>query len=111
MWKTMYIAALSLLLVSAGQPADREKPKDSGRAAVSIKDRKFTPATVTIKKGQAVVWTNNDDMDHTVNADNGSFSSGTIKKKGTFEQTFKAAGRFPYSCKLHPREKGTVVVQ
>ena len=115
MCKTLLIALFALLLLAA-QPAPKDKPKPKApptppAAAVSIKDRKFTPETLTIKKGQTVTWTNNDDLDHTVNANDGSFSSGTLKKRGAFQHTFKTAGKFPYNCKLHPREKGTIVVE
>jgi len=112
MCKALLISAvLSLLLIGAAAPSRQRQPAMTNRVAVSIKDKKFTPATVTIKKGQTVVWTNNDDLDHTVKADNGSFTSPTIKKGGAYEYTFTKAGKFAYGCRLHPREKGTVVVQ
>ena len=97
-----------LLLVSGalGAPKDREPQED-----VSIKARAFTPATLKIKKGESVTWKNKDDADHTVDADDGSFSSGTIKSGKTFQHTFKKAGKYSYSCHLHPRMKGTIVVE
>ena len=38
------------------------------------------------------------------------FNSGTISVGATFQHTFAKAGTYPYSCKYHPRMKGTVVV-
>ena len=38
----------------------------------------FTPASINVKVGDTVVWTNNDDRDHTVVADDGSFKSGNL---------------------------------
>ena len=77
---------------------------------MSIKNRAFSPISLRIKKGETVMWKNNDTNDHTVDGDDGSFSSGTIKSGRTFRHTFKKAGKYTYSCKLHPRMKGTVVV-
>jgi plastocyanin len=78
---------------------------------VSIKGGKFNPAAVTIKAGDTVTWVNGDDKDHTVQAADGSFNSGNIEKGGSYSFTFKKAGRYGYSCGLHPRMRGTVVVQ
>ena len=78
---------------------------------VSIKGGKFAPAAVTVKPGDTVTWVNGDDRDHTVTAADGSFNSGNIEKGGSYSFTFKRAGRYPYSCGLHPRMKGTVIVQ
>ena len=100
------LAAL-LLITAAALSAPKDKPK---RTEVSIKDRKYSPAKVNIKIGETVLWTNHDHMDHTVDAKDGSFSSGTIKSGKTYEFTFKKAGEYPYECTLHPRMKGSVVV-
>ena len=81
------------------------------REDISIQGRAFAPATLHVKKGQSVTWKNKDNADHTVDAEDGSFSSGTIKTGKTFTHTFKKAGKYAYSCKLHPRMKGTIVVE
>jgi plastocyanin len=113
MYRVLLLTVALLLSTAAVQSAkpEKPKPKDKDQVAVSIKSRQFTPSKVTIKKGQTVVWTNNDDCDHAIEADDDFFSSGTIKKKGTFQYTFKKAGKFPYACRFHPREKGTITVE
>ncbi len=83
---------------------------DADEHAVSIKGLKFKPDTITIKVGETVTWTNNDDHDHTVVADDESFKSGKLGHGDTFEHKFTKKGKFKYSCSYHPREKGTVVV-
>lgn len=95
--------SLSLLVLLAAQ-----KPQ---RVSVSIRDMAYSPASVTVKVGDTVVWTNRDDQDHTVNARDGSFSSGNLKPGDTFTHRFAKAGKYAYSCSLHPRMKGTVVVE
>jgi len=78
---------------------------------VNIKGMKYDPASVTIKAGDTVTWTNADQRDHRVAAADGSFSSGNIGPGATYSFVFSKAGKFEYSCSLHPRMKGVVIVQ
>lgn len=78
---------------------------------VSIERNAFKPATVEVSVGDKVVWTNNDNRDHTVSAKDGSFRSGNIKPGKTFEFRFNKAGTFEYGCDYIPRMKGKVVVE
>jgi len=105
--KLFFILPLLLLLI-APNPLSAQR---DAKADISIKDRAFHPATLRIKKGESVTWKNSDDIDHTVDAEDGSFSSGTIKSGKSFTHTFKKAGKYAYSCHLHPRMKGTIVVE
>ena len=105
--KLKLLIPLLLLMVTPGLLRAQRDTKDE----ITIKNRAFTPNTIHVKKGQAVTWRNKDDLDHTVDAEDGSFSSGTIKSGKTFSHTFKKAGKYPYSCHLHPRMKGVIVVE
>jgi plastocyanin len=112
----MLTASLSLWLMALGAsswPSAADPPRDQtpADASVSIKDLKFSPATVTIKSGQTVMWTNNDDRDHNVTADDGSFKSGNLGAGKSFRNTFSQKGTFPYRCTYHPRMRGSIVVQ
>ena len=78
---------------------------------VSVKDVKFTPKELKVKKGDTVIWTNADERDHTVTADDGSFNSGNIGDGDTFRHKFEKAGKFKYHCEYHPRMKATIVVE
>jgi len=77
-------------------------------AAVSLKNIAFTPATVTIHTGQAVVWTWHDgSVPHNVTfADLHS----VLQTSGTYVHTFNTAGTFAYSCTIHSGMTGTVIV-
>ena len=81
------------------------------QVSVSINEMKFHPASIEIKVGDTVRWTNDDERDHTVAAADGSFKSGNLRGGDTFEHTFKKAGKFNYTCSYHPRMKGTVNVK
>ena len=78
--------------------------------SVTIKDFEFTPATVTIKVGDTVIWTNDGPSTHTVTADDGSFASGNLWND-TFSHTFETAGTFTYHCSISRFMTGTVIVQ
>jgi len=78
--------------------------------SVTIKEMQYSPASITVKVGDTVVWTNSDERDHTVVADDGSFKSDNLGGGETFQFKFTKAGKFSYHCTYHPRMKGTVVV-
>jgi plastocyanin len=82
-----------------------------GGAEVIMKSFAFDPATVTIKAGESVTWTNQDSANHTVVADNGEFTSGDLAKGATFGFKFDTAGTYAYHCGVHPSMTGTVIVQ
>jgi len=74
----------------------------------------FSPATVTVDAGQPVCWTWSG-TEHTVKADDGSFTSGPPASSVTFQRTFNSAGTFGYYCQVHGSTtggmRGTVVVR
>jgi plastocyanin len=77
---------------------------------VSIDNFAFAPATLTVKVGTTVTWTNRDEEPHTVVASDGSFHSPGMGTGATFSHTFSTAGKFDYVCSIHPMMHGTVVV-
>jgi plastocyanin len=77
-------------------------------ASVNIANMAYDPATLHIQAGATVTWTNNDNMDHTVTADDSSFYSPTIPTGGKYTHTFSSGGTFPYHCVIHPGMKATV---
>ena len=83
----------------------------AGGGQVAMKSFAFDPASVSIKVGESVTWTNNDSATHTVVADNGEFKSSDIAKGATFTFKFDKAGTYPYHCGIHPSMTGTVVVK
>lgn len=80
--------------------------------SVDIKDFKFTQASLMVKKGTTVIWTNQDSASHTVTSDNagGPLASDLIAQGKTYSYTFNTVGTFAYHCKVHPNMKGTVTV-
>ena len=72
----------------------------------------YTPFDVTVVVGvnNTVMWTNNDDMPHTVTATDGSFDSTNMNPGKSFTYTFSKAGVYPYICTYHHWMHGTVTV-
>jgi plastocyanin len=78
-------------------------------AHVAMKNMKFSPATIEVKKGDTVEWTNDDITPHT--ATSATFNSGPIASDASWRHTFTEAGSFPYTCTFHPDMKAAVTVK
>ncbi len=87
------------------------KPAPVARvAAVRIDNFTFTPATLTVKIGTTVTWTNGDDIPHTVVATDKSFKSKVLDTDDRFSVTFTRPGTVSYFCSLHPHMTGKIIV-
>jgi len=82
-----------------------------GTVDVHIINFKFTPATLTIKAGTTVTWTNKDAIGHTVNFHANGINSPSVLNQGDrFSHAFTTPGTYAYICDIHPFMHGTVVV-
>jgi plastocyanin len=88
----------------AGNSAALAEPK------VAIDNFTFSPATLIVKKGEKVVWTNRDDIPHTVVDTKGRFKSKALDTGDSFGHVFTEAGTYDYFCSLHAHMKGKVIV-
>ncbi|MHB8511769.1 MAG: cupredoxin domain-containing protein [Actinomycetota bacterium] len=103
------VLASAVLLATALAPY----PSIASTSSVTIADYSFTPKTITINKGDSVLWTytSSGQKQHTVTADDNSFGSGTLNPGGTYKHKFDVAGTFNYHCSIHPTlMTGTVKV-
>lgn len=109
------LVALTLLAVVGALAAGcggGKSSSDGGQAsgtAVTIDNLAFSPATLNVKAGQQVTWTNKQGIAHTVTADAGAFDH-QMPTGATFSFTFATAGSFPYHCSIHPSMHGTITV-
>ena len=103
-----FLAAGGFVLVLAALAG----PISAAATAVSIVDRTFSPATITVAAGDTVTWTVTKSIDepHSVTsgkpgaADSGkAFDSGIkLTKNGdTYSFTFPTAGEYDYYCTVH----------
>ena len=78
---------------------------------VKVDNFSFSPQTITVAPGTTVIWTNRDDIPHTVVSDDKVFKSKVLDTDEKFSFTFDKAGNFPYFCSVHPKMTGKVIVQ
>ena len=104
-------------MASSQQSSDNSANKDISEKAenvIEIKNFKFVPEKMTIKKGTIITWKNFDNTKHNVIFDDesaGEVEGGKLISNG--EQvsfTFNEVGDFPYHCMPHPYMKGSVTV-
>lgn len=116
----LVLALLSLALLALGCGSSSTTTTAAGLGTttpaaaantVTIAGNAFSPASITVKVGDSVTWTNNDSLSHTVTADDNSFASSDLANGATFSFTFTKAGTFPYHCSIHPSMTATVVVE
>jgi plastocyanin len=77
---------------------------------ITIEGMQFSPAMVTVKRGDQVVWTNKDLVPHTATA-TAMFDSPTLEPGTSWGMTTTRLGRFEYVCTLHPTMKAVLVVE
>jgi len=93
--------------------------KNGGEGAVNVANAThaemrtmvFGPKRIEISVGGTVTWTNNDQLVHTITADDGSWDSGPIEPGQTWSHTFTRPGEFAFHCTPHPFMKAVVVVR
>lgn len=101
------LASLWLSVMTAGAATDGARPTHT----VVIENVQFTPAALTVHRGERVVWVNRDLVPHTVTSSTKAFDSGSIAPNGSWSFTPRRAGSYPYGCTFHPVMKGTITVQ
>ncbi|MFE2608720.1 plastocyanin/azurin family copper-binding protein [Streptomyces mirabilis] len=80
--------------------------------AVAIKNFAFSPATLKVKVGTTVTWTNQDTDAHTVTSagSGGPLRSAALNTHATYSYTFTKPGTYSYLCTIHPFMTATVEV-
>ncbi len=114
--RAVLLASLTLVFfyagcVQQGQNNPGATTVPAGPNTVTIKDFAFNPPQLTIKKGDAVTWTNQDSVPHQIVADSGEFKSEILSPGQSFSRVFSSAGAIPYHCGIHPSMKGTVTAE
>lgn len=115
-WSTAAVIAAVVPVAGAMVTAVRPSHAEGNTVTVDDSDRdpqqwKFVPAEITVAPGSTVTWSINGQHAHTVNAQDGSFSSGYISPGTSWQHTFDTAGDYAYFCEPHPWKKGVVHVK
>ena len=104
------LAVLGLVLAGCGGSSSKTPATGASPTAPVIHNFAFSPNPIRIKAGTTVTWTNTDNTDHTVQADDNSFGSVHLGTGKTYSHTFAKAGTYTYHCAIHTYMKATVVV-
>ena len=104
------IAGLALIALSIWGRAAAEP------SGVTVKLFRFTPSALTVMRGTAVTWTNQDDIRHTVTSGtpdkrDARFNAELAGKGAAAMVTFAEAGVYPYFCDRHQSMRGEIHVQ
>lgn len=104
-----FVAVLGLILCTIGLAAgERAKPRTH---TVTIEGMRFQPDSLTITRGDTVVWVNNDLVPHTATSEPGSFDSQIIHPEKSWKFTATKKGEFAYTCTFHPTMKAILHVE
>jgi plastocyanin len=98
----MLLASLSALPASAAAPTSH---------VVTIENMQFNPPTLTVKRGDRIVWINKDLFPHTVTGNTHAFDSRSIAANASWSYAPAKAGSYPYGCTFHPTMHGALTVQ
>jgi len=71
----------------------------------------FAPYRARVKAGTEVTWRNNGRMPHTIVAEDGSWTTGTLNPIEVGGVKFDKPGTYAYTCKEHPWAWGQIIVE
>lgn len=128
--KKIFMISIALILLGAGcsgqtpvvtntaspasSPAQNSDTGVKTTQSITIQNFAFSPKTLTVKRGDAVVFKNGDSVTHTVTADGGAFDSGQMQSGSSFtlDTSTLAAGSYAFHCTPpHPAMTATLIVQ
>ncbi len=95
-------AAIIIALAGCAAPAA------AATVTVTIDDLDFTPAEVTAKVGDTIVWVNKDALAHTATVEGGW--EVMIPPKTSADRIMQEPGTVDYVCRFHPNMKGRINV-
>ena len=107
----LLLTALSMLILAGIDFNTVSVAESPDSTTIVVKDFMFMPTQLTVKAGSTVTWTNKDDEPHTVVSDTGLFKSGGMDTDESFKFKFDRPGTYHFTCSIHPRMVGTIIVQ
>jgi plastocyanin len=93
------------------KPAADTAGVSTGATTVRIANLSFGASELRVRAGTRVRWVNDDQVQHSVVADDGGFDSGLIDPGRSFERVFDRPGSHSYHCTPHPFMHGRVIVE
>lgn len=93
-------------------PAFQSSANKPETKQVNVANFSFAPASITVKAGTVVKWTNDDQAVHSIKSENGGFVNSTnLNTADSYEFKFDKPGVYNYTCGIHPSMQGQVIVE
>ena len=108
------IAVIAVAVAAFYLLTSNQDNSSNAAGTVTINSSGFTPQTITVKKGEAVTWTNSDKAAHQIKSDSLSeLNSGEPVAPGdSFSFVFEKTGNFTYADPTNTGKfNGTVIVE
>ncbi|GJL95332.1 MAG: hypothetical protein DHS20C05_17370 [Hyphococcus sp.] len=77
---------------------------------VEIRQFKFVPETITVEKGDVIIWRNLDVVPHTATSEGAKWDSGNLNNENEWSLVTNVAGKTDYICAYHPTMTGSIIV-
>ncbi|TMI75093.1 MAG: hypothetical protein E6H09_02050 [Bacteroidetes bacterium] len=110
MKKIIFFGAMLLFLAACNKDKSVEHTGPGSPNTVLMKGSDFSPGILQANIGATITWYNDDNIVHTVTADDASFSSGDIAPGAKFTHSFGNTGTYNYHCMRHPEMTGTIII-
>lgn len=105
------VAAAALLLSRGNVSSTTSVVAAGGVTKIAISNFAYSPASVTVKLGTVVVFTNEESVEHTATSNTeGQFESGTLEEGQSVRLKMTKVGTFSYHCSFHAFMHGTIKV-
>ena len=105
------ILGVALAVSMTAPVVETAEPAAQAVHVVTIENMRFSPAELTVKRGERVVWVNKDLVPHTATARSSGFDSGDISTSASWSYVAGTVGVYPYVCTYHPTMKAKLTVQ
>lgn len=110
--RTLASTAIAVLAASLAFALPQVWARSGARAAsghtVVLKNIRFNPGTLSIRRGDTVTWVWRDGST-AHNVTGGTFKSRTMSR-GSFTVRFTHKGTFSYHCTIHTSMRGKIIV-
>ena len=83
----------------------------SAVTTITIQNMTFNPDKITVRSGTNIQWINNDNTQHQIMSDTGSFQSNILNPGDSYNFFFAKTGIYGYHDALNPTVTGTIIVQ
>jgi len=129
--KMPYFVFATALLISLGagcspsQPNDAVQPPETNQNVVTqptpvqtknkinvtIQNFSFQPSDISAKKGDSIIFANQDSVPHTVTSQ--TFDSGQLQNGQSFTLNTSnlSPGTYSFHCSIHPSMTGTITIK